>query len=113
MVERRFSFFVRAQIRYFAGDAPDLGLSRIAAGRRRVVGVALATSLLLAACGADQTREAVSLPTSANPTGVAGETTNVFPDLDVVSVATGETVNLKAELSGGDLPVLLWFWAPH
>lgn len=38
---------------------------------------------------------------------------NLFPDVDVLDIPTGETVNLKAELAGGDTPVLLWFWAPH
>ncbi len=38
---------------------------------------------------------------------------NVFPNLDVLDIATGSTVNLSAELAGGDTPVLLWFWAPH
>ena len=38
---------------------------------------------------------------------------NLFPDIDVVEVSTGASLNLKQELSGGDRPVLLWFWAPH
>lgn len=48
---------------------------------------------------------------TAAPTSVAPET--VFADVDVVDVYTGEPLNLKAQLSGGDTPVLLWFWAPH
>lgn len=38
---------------------------------------------------------------------------NLFPDIEVVDVADGATINLSSELGGGDLPVLLWFWAPH
>jgi hypothetical protein len=38
---------------------------------------------------------------------------NLFPDVDVVNIADGSTVNLADELGGGDRPVLLWFWAPH
>ncbi|MDA3038761.1 MAG: hypothetical protein O3C27_04370 [Actinomycetota bacterium] len=43
---------------------------------------------------------------------------NMFPDIDVAVVGSGdtasrETVNMKEELAGGDTPVLLWFWAPH
>ena len=34
------------------------------------------------------------------------------PDLQVVDVATGGSVSLRALLPG-DKPVLLWFWAPH
>lgn len=38
---------------------------------------------------------------------------HLFPSVDVVDIATGETINVAAELAGGDTPVLLWFWAPH
>ncbi len=37
---------------------------------------------------------------------------NLFPDVDVVTVA-GAELNLSEELAGGDKAVLLWFWAPH
>ena len=55
-------------------------------------------------------------PAPAGTTGEAEETAapaeNLFPDVDVVNVVDGSTVNLTS-LGGGDLPVLLWFWAPH
>ncbi len=38
---------------------------------------------------------------------------NLFPDIEVTRISDGEPVNLSDELAGGDLPVLLWFWAPH
>jgi hypothetical protein len=38
---------------------------------------------------------------------------NLFPDIAVLDVQTGDSVNLAAQLGGGDTPVLLWFWAPH
>lgn len=38
---------------------------------------------------------------------------NLFPDIDVVNIADGSTLNLAAELGGADRPTLLWFWAPH
>ena len=38
---------------------------------------------------------------------------HLFPDVDVVEIATGEPLNLADELAGGDRPILLWFWAPH
>ena len=38
---------------------------------------------------------------------------NLFPDVDVLDIADGSTVNLAAELGGGDKATLLWFWAPH
>lgn len=39
--------------------------------------------------------------------------THLFPDMDVIDIQTGATINLAAELAGGDTPILLWFWAPH
>ena len=43
----------------------------------------------------------------------AVEAENLFPDLEVIDIVDGSTVNLSQELFGGDTPVLLWFWAPH
>ena len=34
------------------------------------------------------------------------------PDLDMVDVHTGQTVNLQT-LVTGQTPLLFWFWAPH
>lgn len=47
-----------------------------------------------------------------------GETTsepavNLFPDVEVTNIVDSSSLNLATELGGGDLPVLLWFWAPH
>lgn len=100
----------------------------------RTVTLSAALALTAAACGSDGTTEA-ALPvgpeptpptsealveTSTGPGGdniaettIAPERTNVFPDLNVVRIADRGTVNLADELGGGDLPVLLWFWAPH
>ncbi len=38
---------------------------------------------------------------------------HLFPDVDVLDIQTGATLNIATELAGGDRPVLLWFWAPH
>ncbi len=43
----------------------------------------------------------------------AAVTQHLFPDLDTVNIVDGSTINLAAELAGGDKPILLWFWAPH
>jgi len=70
-------------------------------------------------------------PVSAAPNGSAGsdaastgseaasdsaakqaEGENLFPDVDVVNLATGSDYNLT-NLTTMDRPVLLWFWAPH
>lgn len=113
MLTHRLSTPVRASVRHSQENVLDFGPARIAPRRRSIIAVGLAASLLLAACGVDQPAETAAIATPAAPAGATGEATNLFPDLDVVSVATGESLNLKAELSGGELPVLLWFWAPH
>ncbi len=38
---------------------------------------------------------------------------NLFPDIDVLNIADGSTVNLASALGGADKATLLWFWAPH
>lgn len=42
------------------------------------------------------------------PTGEA----TFLPDIEVVDVASGDTVALRS-LASADRPTLLWFWAPH
>jgi len=59
-----------------------------------------------------------SAPTSAESESAADAPSaepieNLFPDVDVVNIADGSSVNLAAELGGGDKATLLWFWAPH
>lgn len=65
--------------------------------------------------GADQTEAAEvegPVPEDDDPSAEQASE-NLFPDIDVVNIADGATVNLAAELGGGDRPTLLWFWAPH
>ncbi|MDH3754469.1 MAG: hypothetical protein OEU32_11420 [Acidimicrobiia bacterium] len=35
-----------------------------------------------------------------------------LPDVDVIDLATGDTVNLTS-FAPSDRPIVLWFWAPH
>jgi len=54
--------------------------------------------------------------TEEEPVVVEEEATpavNLFPDIDVLNIADGSTVNLAAELGGADQATLLWFFAPH
>ncbi len=44
----------------------------------------------------------------ASATPVASD----FPDVDVLDVRTGDTINLRS-LAPRDKPALLWFYAPH
>lgn len=95
----------------------------------------VALTLALSACGsgpAPETEAAGPAPASASTTTVGDaattvapatgseesapapeETANLFPSIDVVRISDGSTFDLATELGGGDLPVLLWFWAPH
>ena len=52
-------------------------------------------------------------PSESEPSETEAVAENLFPDIEVLSIADGSSVNLATELGGGDLPVLLWFWAPH
>jgi thiol-disulfide isomerase/thioredoxin len=85
---------------------------------------ALGTSLLAAGCGNDSSGQAstAALPSAAaiidsasagSPAGVpAGRANTALPDLQVVRVASGQTVPLQTLAVSGK-PTLLWFWAPH
>ena len=101
----------------------------------QVLALSLTVALIAAACGSSSpeasspttatSRTSTTSPgsassaTSSNPssdTATSADSAaseNLFPDIDVAVVGTGDTVNLKKELAGGDTPVLLWFWAPH
>ena len=83
---------------------------------RSATGVA-ALALVLGACGSgpDQAVSTGTASTRTASTGTAstGTSGQSFPTIDVTDVATGETIDLAEELAGGELPVLLWFWAPH
>ncbi|WP_019875609.1 TlpA family protein disulfide reductase [Sporichthya polymorpha] len=101
------------------------------AGRTRTVrwaAPAIATALLLAACGddADEASDRTSgMPTAAAivdpatgpmttaPEAETGSRTNTaLPAVDVVRVARNEKVALRSLAPAGK-PMLLWFWAPH
>jgi hypothetical protein len=102
--------------------------------RRRLALLSSAAALLtITACGTGEGEQVgaglTTLQTSESTPPIEGSTStttdgevtsgavnvaeNLFPDIDVVEVSTGASLNLKQELSGGDRPVLLWFWAPH
>lgn len=82
---------------------------------RRTTGLLLAATLALAACGGTS---GSSSGTGAAQTGVdpgvasGAESASPLPAVDVVNIATGETVAL-AGLLPADKPVLVWMWAPH
>ncbi len=115
-------------------------MPRLDPGRGRAfIAFSIGGALVVSACGggstatdsatsateveATSTTEAATTSTSAADAAASSVTEssaadtepveNLFPDLEVVDLADGETINLAAELGGGDRPVLLWFWAPH
>ena len=83
--------------------------------RVRLLAYAVIVALAAAACGADDVATnadpastGTDVAASAAPASAAGD----VPDLDMVSVHSGEAVNLQSLVSG-ETPLLLWFWAPH
>ena len=81
----------------------------------RVRLLACAVILACAACGADDvatTAEPASPGTDAVASDAPASAAGDVPDLDMVSVHSGEAVNLQSLVSG-ETPLLLWFWAPH
>lgn len=100
----------------------------------RTTGLLLAATLALAACGGPVTSSsdtgsssstgsssatssysgAAASQTGSEPGAAASgaESASPLPAVDVVDVATGETVAL-AGLLPADKPVLVWMWAPH
>lgn len=93
----------------------------------------MALTLVVAACGGGGTDTAEvggggTEITSSDPTGsttaaddegagqpvdeVPAAAAEFLPDIEVVEVATGETVALRS-VATAERPTLLWFWAPH
>lgn len=69
--------------------------------RRGLLVLVLALSVVVAACGGAQGGEAT-----------ASDDRATVPAVDVVELATGDTVPL-ASVVAADRPTLLWIWAPH
>ena len=80
--------------------------------RMAAAGIALAGALALSACGAGGDPTAgPAADGGAAGTAVAGSV-SPLPAVDVVDVASGETVAL-ASLLPADKATLVWMWAPH
>lgn len=63
---------------------------------------------------ADSTEaDSTEADSASDPDEAAAPAVNLFPDIDVLNIADGTTVNLAAELGGADKATLLWFFAPH
>lgn len=108
-----------------------MGLRMHAVRRRSAVG-AVAAALLLSACGGgdDDVASTTTMPTPAaivdpieaatdpdprfreGGEGSAARANTALPDLQVVRVASNETVALQ-QLAPVGKPMVLWFWAPH
>ena len=83
--------------------------------RVRLLAWAVIVALTAAACGADDAAtnaEPASTGTDVAASDAPASPSGDVPDLNMVSVYTGETVNLQSLVSG-ETPLLFWFWAPH
>ena len=83
--------------------------------RIRLLACAAIVALAAAACGADDATtvdEPASTGTGVAASDAPASAAGDVPDLAMVSVHNGETVNLQSLVSG-ETPLLLWFWAPH
>lgn len=91
-------------------------VKRTAGNRTRLLALATAFSIGLAACGGSDAATpttAAPAPASADGSSDAPDSGNLFPNVEVQNISDGSPLNLQEELQGGDLPVLLWFFAPH
>lgn len=85
----------------------------------KVLSMTAASLLLLAACGGGPDGADASSSGSTGGSGRAGQVEGpgavpktVLPAVDVVDVATGDTVPLQS-VQTVDRPLLVWAWAPH
>ena len=81
----------------------------------RLLMCAAIVALAAAACGSDDaatTNEPASTGIDVAASDASASPSGDVPDLNMVSVYTGETVNLQSLVSG-ETPLLFWFWAPH
>lgn len=94
-----------------------------AAQSRRGVFAALlvATALIAASCGGSSSETATdtgasaegSTDTNTESGSEAEPAAGSFPDTEVLSLNDGTNVKFDELVSGGDTPVLLWFYFPH
>ncbi len=82
---------------------------------------ALASTLVLAACGGNDGSDAAGSPSGTTLTPppddieldpAADTVANQLPDVVVDDVGAGNKVNLR-NLAPADTPILLWMYAPH
>lgn len=61
--------------------------------------------VVAAACGSPEPQKVDSVPAATAPG-------SVVPNVEMIDVASGETVRLS-DFESGERPLLLWMWAPH
>lgn len=88
------------------------GVSGPSMARLRALALTAAITLVAVAC-AQATPSGESNSARGEGSGSQAVTGgNVVPDVAVLDVATGDTVDLGG-LIPAERPILLWFWAPH
>lgn len=86
------------------------GLSK---ARFKALALTVALTLVAAACSqAAPSGESNTARGGADPASQAEPDGNVVPEVAVLDVGTGDTVDLGS-LIPAQRPILLWFWAPH
>lgn len=86
--------------------------------RLRALALTAAVTLVAMACtqappsGESNSARGGGSASQAVPGGSVAPDGNVVPELAVLDVATGDSVDLGG-LIPAERPILLWFWAPH
>ncbi len=63
--------------------------------------------------GTDTSTTASSADEGEEPAADPTATLANYPQVDVIDLGSGETVDFAEQVAGGSLPTLIWFWAPH
>ena len=73
----------------------------------------LALGLFASACAGSSTTDVAGPTTGDTPADTAALTgVSDLPDVEMINLNTGETVQL-ASYAPADKPIVLWFWAPY
>ena len=78
---------------------------------RRIRALFVAAAVGLAGCGADTATQGGAASSTASASDSTSAANSVVPNVDLVDVATGQTVSLRSKVAT-DKPTLLWMWAP-
>ncbi len=90
--------------------------------RRVFAALVVSTALVAASCGGSETAADAGTdpapnsspsPSADDGSGAESPGESSFPAVEVLSLNDSQNVKFDEFLSGGDTPVLLWFYFPH